>query len=260
MPHWTVISHSEHAGAYFRQRDGYRHARHQLATPILLAELPKLVPHYVLGFVRRGDCFTAVALLGVEERKNLYVHPDGRWLGTYVPAGLRGYPFSLLPDEQGQRLLCVDADQLVSGNEGGKPLFGEDGQPSESVSSHLEFHKQCEANRQQTQRATDALQQAGVIQPWPLAIRVGESDTKNRVDGVYRIEEEVLNGLDADRYSTLQGGPMALAHAQLFAIHQMHQLTDRARFHEQYAESAPLNNLDSWFDGMDDDVLRFNFD
>ena len=42
---------------------------------------------------------------------NLFVGPDGHWLGGYVPASLRSYPFRVLGSEgSGQLALCVDED------------------------------------------------------------------------------------------------------------------------------------------------------
>ena len=258
MPQWMVISKSQHAQARYYPREGYHHTREQLVAPVLLAELPKLVQHFMLGFMPQGERFMAVALLGVEQSQNLYVHSDGRWLGSYVPASLRGYPFSLLPDEQGQRVLCIDAEQLVDAADVGQALFDENGQPSASVAKQLDFQQHCEANRQRTQQAVNALQQAGVLQPWPLEISRGEGETPKKIEGLYRIDEKALNTLDAETYATLQGAPMALAHAQLFSAHQLSQLTERAKFHQQSNTQEVPENLDSVFDSDDD--LTFDFD
>lgn len=261
MPRWTVISKSHHAQARYYPREGYHHAREQLVAPILLAELPKLTQHFMLGFMPQGEQFMAVALLGVEQGQNLYVHEDGRWLGGYVPASLRGHPFKLLPDEQGQRVLCIDAEELVEAADLGQALFDENGQPSESVAKQLDFQQHCDANRQRTQQAVDALQQAGVLQPWPLEISRGEEETPKKIEGLYRIDEQALNTLKADTYATLQGAPMALAHAQLFSAHQLGQLTERAKFHAQSNTHEMPENLDSVLEGMDDDDdLMFDFD
>lgn len=258
MPHWTVISKTHHAQARYTPREGYHHAREQLVAPVLLAELPKLVQHFMLGFMPQGERFMAVALLGVEQNQNLYVHPDGRWLGSYVPASLRGYPFNLAPDEQGQRVLCIDAEQLTDASDVGQALFDENGQPSEAVARQVDFQQHCEANRQRTQQAVDALQQAGVLQPWPLEISRGEGEAPKKIEGLYRIDEKALNSLEAETYATLQGAPMALVHAQLFSAHQLSQLTERAKFHQQSNTQEVPENLDSVFDSDDD--LTFDFD
>nr|WP_241697545.1 SapC family protein [Halomonas salicampi] len=80
-----------------------------------------------------------------------------------------------------------------------------------------------------------------------------------KVNGLYRVNEKALNALDADAYATLRSGPMALAHAQLFSMSQLSQLTEGAKFHTRHGSAdAALENLDKLF-GEDDD-LAFDFD
>lgn len=259
MPQWTVISKRQHAQARYQPRQGYRHAAGQLVTPVLLAELPKLVTQFVLGFMPQQEGISAVVLLGVEDGHTLYLAPDGRWLGSYVPASLRGYPFTLLPDDQGQTVLCIDADHLTADPAQGERLFDEDGQPAEAVARQLEFQRQCAADRRRTQQAAQALQRAGVLEPWTLEVPRGEGEGVQRIDGLLRVNEKALNTLEADTYASLQGAPMALAHAHLFSVHQVGQLTERLRWHEQgRQQKASAPGLEEMF-GDDDDELTFDF-
>lgn len=254
MPQWIALSRTQHQGQRLLPRDGYTHARHDPVAPVLLAELNKLIPHYALGFIARGAGYVPVALLSLDGQRNLYVAPGGQWIGAYVPALLRGYPFALADGQDGNKLLAVDADRLTAS--GGDALFDGDA-PSATVQKTLDFLQQCESNRQQTHAATRALQQAGVIAPWPLTLqRHGEDDTPRAVKGLYRLDESALNALDAATYATLQGAPMALAHAQLLSLSQLEQLTERDK-HLADTGHVP-DNLDSVFG--EDDELGFDFD
>lgn len=49
MPQWTALSNTQHRDAGLLPRDGYRHTEHERAVPVLLAELNKVIPHYLLG-------------------------------------------------------------------------------------------------------------------------------------------------------------------------------------------------------------------
>ena len=263
MSEWVVISRKQHAQSRFQPRQGYFHASGQLITPVLLQELPRLVPLYMLGFVllneRSDEQYQAVALLGVEEGKNLYLNPDGRWLGDYVPASLRGYPFNLLPGDNGEQVLCIDGNALT-GEAGPNDLFDDNGDPTETVSAHLNFLNQCSTDRQRTQNAVDALQKAEVITPWPLEINRGEDESPLRVQGLYCIDEKALNSLSGDTYAGLQGAPMALAHAQLFSLNQRRQLIQRARYHANLKGKAPEQepDIEALF-AEEDDSLKFDF-
>lgn len=258
MPQWTIISRQQHASARYLPRQGYNHVGKQIITPVLLAELPKLINQYVLGFVADGQKFLAVALLGIEQDRNLYVNHDGRWIGDYVPAYVRGYPFALSPDKQGQLVLCVDADQLTK-DVNGQALFDDDsGEPTEQITKTLEFLHQCDADKRRTQAAVNALQQAGVLQPWELAFTPGEGEKAKQVEGLYRVDERVLNTLDETAYAELKGAPMTLAYAHLFSVQQQRQLTERVKYHLQYARKEIPEDLDRFFE--DDDDLAFSFD
>ena len=263
MPEWIALSKTDHAQSLYWPRDGYHFAINQAVAPILLAELPKLVPHYALGFIRQEAGYQAVALLSLDGQNNLYLHRDGRWLGNYVPASLRGYPFTLANTEDGQKALCLDQAHLSEDQ--GEPLFDDEGNLATTVQKTLEFLNQCEQNRVLTQHAVDALASADVIEQWPLTLERCEGHEPISVNGLYRVSEAALNALEADAYAQLRGGPMALAHAQLFSMSQLNQLSERARFHQDnHAEHGATQeipeNLDSVLDDMDDDDLMFDFD
>lgn len=256
MPQWIAVSRSQHSDHHYLPRDGYHFAANQPVATILLAELSKLLPHYALGFIEQGEGYQPVALLSLDGQTNLYVAPNGKWLGSYVPASLRGYPFTLA--HKGQDQVLAMAQEHVSKDQG-EPLFDEEGNLAVPVQKTLDFLNQCEKNRELTQKATSALSDTGVIEEWPLQIARGEGQEPLKVNGLYRISEKALNALDAETYAKLRGGPMALAHAQLFSMGQLNQLTERAKFHaQQQGDAHPPENLDELFGG--DDELTFDFD
>lgn len=256
MPEWIALSRSQHADNHYLPREGYAFAAHQPVANVLLAELTRLLPHYALGFIAQGEGYQPVALLSLDGQTNLYVAPNGKWLGSYVPASLRGYPFTLAKAEDGQQVLAIDARHLS--DDQGEPLFDGDGNLGQPVAKTLDFLQQCERNRQVTQAAAKALADAGLLEPWPLQIARGEGQEPLKVNGLYRVSEKGLNALDGEAYTTLRGGPMALAHAQLFSMGQLNQLTERMKFHDQQAADQPPENLDELFGGDDD--LTFDFD
>lgn len=263
MPKWTVLSKTKHADKYYQPRQGFNHIADQMITPVLLAELPKLLSQNILGFIRSGDIYRLVALLGLEEGRNLYVNNDGRWLGSYVPANARSFPFALAPDPEGQLVLCIDSDQLAEAP-AGQPLFDEGGQLASSLEQHMNFLKSCEEDSKRTQAAVDALQALDLLQPWPLEVPRALGQEPFRIDGLYRIDEKRLNTLEEKQYTSLQGSPMAIAYAHFFSYHQIHQLTERFKHHMKVQEAAQPTvetgpaDIEELFGGQDD-TLKFNF-
>lgn len=260
MSEWIAVSRTRHAEMHWQPRDGYRFAANQQIIPILSAELPRLLAHYALGFIQQGEGYQPVALLGLAGDRNLYLNHDGRWLANYVPSLLRGYPFSMTRAGSGQHVLCIARDNLVETGQA-EPLFDAEGNLVERVQQTLSFLKHCEKNRQATRAASRALGEAGLIEPWPLTLERGEDQPPLTVQGLFRINESVLNQLEAEAFAALREyGALPLAYAQLLSMSQLTQLAERARYHaRQHAAHPVAENLDSLFNSDDDDVI-FDFD
>lgn len=252
MPEWIALSRTAHAEQGYRARDGYHHAAGRMVAPVVLAELHKILPHYVIGLLPQGDDLVPVALLGVNSEENLYLREDGGWQVSYVPATLRGHPFALADGQSGNKALAIDSAYLTAA---GQPLF-KNGELDETAAQAMRFLQQYDQSRRATRAACQALRQAGVLAEWPLAVPLGEGH--RRINGLYRVDEAALNALSAEAYAKLQGMPMQLAYAQLYSVSQVAQLAHLAAQHET-AGDATSSDLDGLF-GEDDDELNFDFD
>ncbi|MCG7600458.1 SapC family protein [Halomonas sp. McH1-25] len=259
MSQWIAVSRTEHVDKYFWPRQGYGFAAQDQVVPVLIAELTKLLPHYALAFIQQGEGYQPVALTGLAGERNLYVHSDGRWLASYVPSVLRGYPFRMANTDNGQQVLAIEQDSLTD-EPSAQPLFDEQGKLAEKVQQTLNFLTQCDQNRQVTAAACQALSQAGVIEAWPLTLERGEGQEPVKVQGLYRISEKALNELDAEPFANLRShGALPLAYAQLLSMSQLSQLSERVKFHAQHHASQPAtDSLDELF-GEGDGDLTFDF-
>lgn len=256
MSSWVAISKTEHARKYWLQKDGYAFAAKQQTVPVLQAELPKLIPHYVLGFLpNQMEQYELVALLGIGRDKNLYVTQQNQWLGNYVPAVLRSFPFALHADQTGKKVLCIDIEYL-SDDSTGKPLFEEGGDLSKESMQILNFISQCEYNRQATLAGCKALADAGLIEAWPIAIQRNGADAVN-ISGLYRVNEEELNKLDDQSFKRLRDTcALTIAYAQMFSSAQIEQLVQRV---ELLGKESPVTGIPDIFSEQDTGTLNFDF-
>ncbi|NLY59607.1 MAG: SapC family protein [Gammaproteobacteria bacterium] len=248
---------------------GYQHTAGDCLVNILLAELPRLLPHYLLGFTLDAQgAAQPVALLGLAEGNNLYLHPDGRWLADYVPAALRGYPFALVQPPQtdlsaGQSVLSLAQIELLPEGQTGQPLMDAAGQLTPTVAATADFLQSCQHNRQQTLAAARQLAAAGLLIPWPLKVKLQVDQQPVPLSGLHCVDMQRLDSLDASTYASLQGAPMELAYAQHFAMTNTEQLSRRALFHAQHIAATPTadsaDTIDHLFGDGDDDNLNFNF-
>lgn len=180
------ITLSRHRGRRWARYTDYRFAAADALAPLVVQELPKAVMSLPIGFIAQPHGYGLVAVQSLQPGQNLFVSAEGRWLGGYVPAVYRGYPFALVKTEDGQQVLCIDEDSgLVLDApppEQGEPFFDVDDQPAEPLRKVLEFLQQVAANRAQSERLCALLAEHALIQPWPL--KVTTPDGERPVEGL----------------------------------------------------------------------------
>jgi hypothetical protein len=209
MPNYTPITKQTHANKHWQKFTSYHFAANTRIAPIVAAELGQAVRTLPMVFIKQGEHFILCALMGLEPDQNLYIAPDGRWLGGYVPAAFRGYPFSL----QNNTLHIDEGSGLVSEDTSGQALFDTTGELTKPVQEVLNFLQQIEQNRTVTDRAVAALAGAGCITPWDLTLQ------DHKVDGCHRIDETRLNTLpDKDFLALRRAGSLMIAYGQVLSM------------------------------------------
>lgn len=267
MTDWVALSASRHRGAAWLPQRGYRFASALPMIAIRVQELSQLLPHYLIAFRAARAGFQPVVLLGAGDDSNLYVNTDGRWLASYVPEALRGYPFALgghkEQDKGGraEKVLCLHREHLLVEEverKGALPLFNEKGELAVEVQRILEFLTQREQRAAVTSAATNALQDAGLIRPRALTLSRGPDEPPRRLEGVYGIDEKRLNALDTATFTGLRSsGALALAYVQLLSFSRTEHLERRMAY---LRRQQPLTTAgaDSGELFRDDQTLNFD--
>lgn len=254
MTEWIPLNRQRHQNQRWRPRQDYHHSSGQSLVPVLLGELGQLMSGYTLAFTEQEGRYAAVAVLGLGQTEHFYIGPGGQWLADYVPANLRTHPFQLLKAGEGKHALCIDAAH-ISDEEALPAIFNDDGQMSDSIQEILTLLQHVEQQSQVTQRACDQLADNALIEPWPLTLASETTDSdvrKKTVQGLYRINESVLNVLSGNDLAALRkNGALALAYAQLLSTPQVHQLAKRAQWqsrlvaHAQQGQAAASSSQSS---------------
>ncbi len=245
----VAVSRQKHFGKAWNAPASYTFAGATNLAPLSAQEIGHAARSLPLAFVQSEGTPVLVALLGLLPGQNLFVAPQGQWLGTYIPAVLRAYPFTLASTAQGNDQLALAVEEtsgLIGEQEaGGTPFFAEDGQtPHPKTQAMLEFLLQVRRGAEAARNAVAALDAAGVIEPWPISLKDGEN-TK-ALSGISRINEKALNALPDDAFLTLKrAGALPVAYAQLiampnFAILERLTKSQAALKQRQIAEEAKL--------------------
>lgn len=255
------VSPERHGGKAWRGFSGYLHAAGEAAVPLCAAELPRAAADMPVGFLRQEDAVSPVAICALMPGRNFYVAPDGRWLGGYVPAILRAYPFALAAGEGEQRLVCLDEESGLlleaPDGEGAEPFFDDQNQPAGKFSQVVDFLTHLERDRKATAQLCALLDAHGLFADWPMKVDSGQG--AQDVTGILRIDEARLNQLsDAAFLEVRRAGALPFIYAHLLSIQRLPLLSRLAQLQSQMQQSQP--SLADAFEMPLDDDLEFNFD
>jgi hypothetical protein len=242
MARFVAVSREAHGQKVWRRFANHQFAAKEALTPIVLAEVVHVGSWMPIVFIEQAGRHMLMAMMSPTPGHNLFVGPDGEWLGGYIPSSLRSHPFRLVRREGSEQMtLYIDEDSGVirDADEAGEPFFAADGKPSPSISTTMEFLGQIEASRVATDLAMASLAAAGVMEPWPLEVEVNGKKAVSK--GLHRINESALNGLDDEAFLKLRRtSALRLADAQLMSIGQIARFAQLMRLRQQLAQTPKI--------------------
>ena len=184
MNQFTAISFQHFANKAWLRPADYTFAAKSNVIPVVAADLSNLAPSLPMAFMRAGATFQLMIITSLQPGTNLLVTQKGDWLGQYIPAVLRCYPFLLIKSqEKDKNIFCIDESSgLVVEPGRGETFFDPEGRPAHALKEMLDFTSKVEASRAVTQAAVDALQAADLIQPWLINMRNGDKTVAVELD------------------------------------------------------------------------------
>jgi hypothetical protein len=263
MVNLVAVTSEKHAGKGWRPPIGYNFAASQVLVPLVGLELSAAAAEMPIAFIEHAGRYLPVAMLSPVQGRNFFIGPNGQWLGSYVPALLRSYPFALVRGEGGENAaLCIDEGSglIVEASENTQKFFEEDGGPSSAVKEIMNFLQQLEHNRSLTDLAVAILAEQGLIAPWPLTVSIDNQPRK--IDGLYRIDEAKLNALEDESFLKLRkSGALPIAYMQLFSMGRLGVFAQLDRLQRQLSEAAHQAknlSLDDFFANAQNQTLKFS--
>lgn len=265
MTSWEALSPQRHASLGWTPFSHYSFVAHNALAPVCVSELLAINGAMPLAFTKtpKGN-FQLVAVQGLESQQNLYVGSDGKWLGRYVPAVHRSYPFRLQQAENGAFALCADmaSEWLhLPAIASDRHVFNEQGELTPPMKDVVTFLQNVQKDLQRTRAIVAQLADANLMEPWPVTFPLPEaSQGKQRIEGLYRISESHLRALPPEVLAKLtQSGALSVAYAQLLSQSRINDLIKRHTEGGQPHPNAEKVDLESLFNEGDDD-FEFNFD
>ena len=207
-----------HSEVSLKRTPNYRFARETNAVPLTTQELFHAQRDYPIVFTNEAVPMP-MAVVGLEDRVNLYVEPDGSWRrSAYVPAYVRRYPFLFSEQPESSDLtLCIDEGSDFIEATTANPFFRE-GKPTEVTQKALEF---CLAYQRQHEATRDfgrTLAQVELLIPRDATVKLpgGESIV---VRGFKMIDEAKFNTIPAETFQDWRSkGWITLIYAHFLSL------------------------------------------
>jgi hypothetical protein len=241
MSQFHAIAPSTHGAKRWVRYTSHAFAARDGVAALVAHEFSKACTSLPMAFIWRGERFLPVAVQGLASDVNLFVAPDGRWLGRYTPAVYRSYPFALAPVRDHNLVLCVDHDSGLlhddaAPEQGTTPaaqrvrFYDDQGQLDPAVRDVMAFLEKIQASRVLTERICAALNTEGLLVPWVVAVKTPSG--ARQLAGLYRVDEAKLQALPAEALHRLnQVGALSAAHCQLVSMQHIQLLGHLSQLH-----------------------------
>lgn len=221
----AVLNTQQHRQLRFTPSQPYHFADSEMLIPIVASEAFVVAREYTIVFSLAGQT-NVYALTGVDQGVNAYVAPSGHWLGRYVPAHVRRYPFILSEapngNGNGERhfVMQFDQDAPHMNLPDGAPLFTDEGEAAPMLQQVQEILLNLQKDFDYTQTLVAQLDAAGVLVEDGLRVQPKQADDKQTVlQGFRLVDVKALGQLEADKLAQLRdSGALALAYAHLLSL------------------------------------------
>lgn len=193
-----ILLTKEKKGLTFAPLKNYKHAKKVGAIAVNYREIAEVSKHYPIFFVKDGDGFSPIALLGVDKDHNLFTNRSGEWSkGKYIPALIRLYPFVFTKtdkDSESQVSIAYDSEYEGVNASNGKAVFKEDGELSEFGSGVMKFAEETFVALSRTKQMVQTAVELELLSS--VDVTVGkESEKQHKITGLFQINGEKLNSL-----------------------------------------------------------------
>ena len=222
---YVPLKFADHHNLRVFESNDYSFAKSETMVPIVYDEMADIAREYPIIFPG-NDSGLPCALLGLESGNNSYVADDGRWLGTYIPAHVRRYPFisGSTTSQSGENRFVVLFDPNAGHfkDPNGHQVFTPDGKPTQHMENRFALLQQMQKVIPRTIELVKALDNAGILVERSITMK--KADQTRQITGFRVVDENILNALDDATFLALRrSGALPLVYAHLLSWANLRQ-------------------------------------
>jgi hypothetical protein len=230
------LSKQKHGSWHIRPPMDFAFAAQTNSIYIAAIEFNRIAHEYpiVFGRDRDGSIFP-VALLGLQNNRNLFVDRDGNWQADYIPAYVRRYPFILAMTATGNGgsnfTVCVDEAYAGFSEDGeaGQALFDESGEESPLLRKSVDFLKEYQGHIQLTSQFCNNLAELEVLEDMRADVQLPDGK-RHALGGFLCVSRERLKKLKQTKLAELcHSDQLELIYAHLLSLGNLERLLKRSK-------------------------------
>ncbi|TVQ41144.1 MAG: multidrug transporter [Geminicoccaceae bacterium] len=223
------VSAQRHKDWSIKTGDSYAFAAKVNSVPLTAIEFGQAAGEYPIVFAGTPEAVFPAVILGVQQDENLFVDTDGRWLGRYVPAFVRRYPFVFSEDAEG-KTFTLHLDERFEGcnQEGrGERLFDADGEQTQYLKGVLGFLQDYQARFRRTQAYCKRLVDLKLLQPVQAQFTLNTGEQR-MLGGFMTVDREKLKAIAAeDAADMLQKDELECTFLHLASLRHFQNMLER---------------------------------
>jgi len=224
MTNVALLNNHDHRALRVQAGASARYGDNQRFVAVILGEFPHLVAHYPILLTKDQNtgAFFAGAMLGFDEGENLFL--DERGMETYRPLNLQRGPFFTAGTEVA---IDLDSPRLEAG---GKPLFTEQGEPTQYLQSIMALFRDLKPGLEMTKTFVESLVGLKLVEPIDIDLAFDDG-SKRKLTGLYTVNQQVLSALpDATVVELFRKGYLQLIYLMMASLKQVPVLARRKNY------------------------------
>ena len=202
-------------------------AKNANAVHIVGAEFGDASKEYAVVFSPQSDgSISPVVVLGFRNNENLML-ADDKWLGKYLPAFIRRYPFVLAETSADQKTVCIDQAYSGFNDTVGEPLFDADGANTVFFQNALDFLNQYQVENLRTAQFCKRLQDSGILVQMNAKADLFDGSSFS-LNGLLIVDEKKMLALgDREALELFRAGELSWIYAHLMSLANLNGLVER---------------------------------
>ena len=227
----VALNANTHKGYYLEPATNFKFAQNTNSTYIAHVEFLKASREYPIVFAKdNNNSVYPVVLLGLGKDQNLFVDKKGNWLGNYIPAYVRRYPFILASTTENDANLTICIDETYSGfnkNKKGEKLFDSNSSHSDFLKNSIEFLREFNKHTQVTTAFCQSLNNLNILEPMKLSMKTNDGREVS-MGGFMGVNRSKFKELPANQvYELFKTDQLELIYLHLASLSNVEALMNR---------------------------------